>query len=125
MLNAFLLRLRAGETDFEDSIALINALYDYTPTAFDNGLGEGAVHNAAGKNEGSCRMFAFAALNKLNEADTLALFGRFYREDVLRHPDGTDHGNIRNFIRHGWAGVHMHGQALHAKPTPTKDESHE
>ena len=28
MLNAFLGRLRAGETDFEDTIALINALYD-------------------------------------------------------------------------------------------------
>ena len=115
MLNEFLPKLRAGQTDFEDSLAIIGALYDYTPTAFDNGQGEGAVHNAAGQNEGSCRILAFAALNQLSEADTLACFGRFYRHDVLQHPDDSNHGNIRNFMRHGWAGVHFHGRALSPK----------
>lgn len=115
MLNEFLGRLRAGQTDFEDTIALINGLYDYTPTAFDNGIGEGAVHNAAGQNEGSCRIFAFAKLNGLNDADTLACFGRFYRVDVLQHPEKQDHGNIRNFMRHGWAGIRFQGEALKAK----------
>lgn len=114
-LNDFLERVRAGSTDFEDSIAFIKEHYDYTPTAFDNGLGEGAVHNAAGQNEGSCRIFAFARLNALSPADTLALFGRFYRVDVLQHPEGSDHGNIRNFIRHGWAGVRFAGEALKAR----------
>lgn len=115
MLNEFLHKLRAGQTDFEDSIALIGALYDYTPTAFDNGQGEAMAQNAAGQNEGSCRIFAFAALNGLSEADTLACFGRFYRQDVLQNPDGRDHANIRNFMRHGWAGVRFHGQALAPK----------
>lgn len=115
MLNEFLTRLRAGETDFEDTIALINASYDYTPTAFDNGIGDGAVHNAAGQNEGSCRIFAFAKLNDLSVDDTLACFGRFYRKDVLENPNGTDHGNIRNFIKHGWAGVKFQGDALALK----------
>lgn len=111
-LNDFLARLRAGNTDFEDTIAFINAHYDYTPTAFDNGSDEGRVHNAAGQNEGSCRIFAFARLNHLPEADTLACFGRFYRKDVLENPDGHDHGNIRNFMRHGWSGITFHGEAL-------------
>ena len=102
---------------------LINTLYDYTPTAFDNGLGDALLHNGAGQNEGSCRILAFAALQGLNEADTLACFGRFYRVDVLQHPDGRDHGNIRNFIQHGWAGIHMHGQALKLKPV--KEAHHE
>ena len=39
------------------------------------------------------------------EADTLQLFGRFYREDVLKNPSGDDHGNIRNFMKSGWDGV--------------------
>ncbi len=124
MLTDFLLRLRAGQTDFEDSITLINTLYDYTPTAFDNGLGAGTVHNAAGQNEGSCRIFAFAALNSLSAADTLACFGRFYRVDVLQHPKGRDHGNIRNFIRHGWDGICLHGQALRLKAA-TLEAAHE
>ncbi len=115
MLTEFLDRLRAGQTDFEDTIALIKARYDYTPTAFDNGLGEAAVHNAAGQNEGSCRIFAFAQLEGLSEADTLACFGRFYRVDVLQHPQGTDHGNIRMFMRQGWAGIRFQGQALTPK----------
>jgi hypothetical protein len=108
MLEQFLQRLRAGDTDFEDRIALVNTLYDYTPTAFDNG----ELHNAAGQNEGSCRLFAFAQLQGLSQADTLALFGRFYRADVLQNPGGSDHGNIRNFMRQGWAGIRFEGVAL-------------
>jgi hypothetical protein len=111
MRDHFLQRLRAGSTDFEDSIAFITAHYDYTPTAFDNG----SLHNAAGQNEGSCRIFAFAKAEGLSEADTLALFGRFYRVDVLQHPEKTDHGNIRNFMQQGWSGIRFHGQALATK----------
>lgn len=113
MLTSFLARLRAGETDFEDTIAIINNLYNYTPTRFSNGL-TAAVINEAGQNEGSCRIFAFAQLNALTEADTLACFGRFYRE-VLNEPAGASHGNIRAFMRDGWAGVHFDGEALQAK----------
>jgi hypothetical protein len=108
LLEQFLLRLRAGTTDFEDSIAIVNALYDYNPTAFTNG----GLSNAAGQNEGSCRLFAFAQLQGLSDADTLALFGRFYRVDVLQNPEGGDHGNIRNFMRQGWAGIRFAGPVL-------------
>lgn len=113
MLVDFLTRLRAGETDFEDTIAVINVLYDYTATRFSNGLTE-TVINEAGQNAGSCRIFAFAQLNALSEADTLACFGRFYRE-VLNEPTGTSHANIRAFMRDGWAGIQFDGQALTLK----------
>jgi hypothetical protein len=113
MLTSFLTRLRAGETDFEDTIAVVNAIYSYTPTRFVNGLTTPVI-NEAGQNEGSCRIFAFAQLNALTEADTLACFGRFYR-DVLNEPTGTSHGNIRAFMRDGWAGVQFEGEVLQPK----------
>lgn len=109
-LDAFLQRLAAQPETiaFADTIALIDALYAFTPTAFRNG----DTHNAAGANSGSCKIFAFARLNGLGEAQTLHCFGDFYRVDVLQHPGGSDHQNIRNFMRHGWAGVHFEGEAL-------------
>lgn len=99
---------------FSHVIETINAHYDYTPTHFTNGVGTDCVVNATGTNEGSCRIFAFAQLNHLNEAETLACFGQFYR-DVLATPNGTDHANIRSFIRHGWQGIHFSGPALKKK----------
>ncbi|HEY0973155.1 MAG TPA: HopJ type III effector protein [Solimonas sp.] len=94
--------------EFADTIAVIEAAYVYTPAAFRNG----DVHNAAGQNGGSCKIFAFARLQRLSEAQTLACFGRYYRDDVLQHPDNSDHPNIRNFMRSGWAGVHFESDAL-------------
>ncbi|RZU38299.1 HopJ type III effector protein [Fluviicoccus keumensis] len=113
MLTAFLTRLRAGETDFEDTIALINALYEYRPTRFSNGLTDTLV-SEAGQNEGSCRIFAFGQLNGLSAEDTLRCFGRHYR-DVLADPDGSSHGNIRRFMRDGWAGIAFDGPVLSPK----------
>lgn len=43
----------------------------------------------------------FFCLNHLDEDSTLACFGSYYRDDVLKFPDGTDHGNIRRFMRDG------------------------
>lgn len=97
--------------EFSEVIQIIEAFYDYEPTAFSNG----DLQNAAGSNEGSCKIFAFAKLHGLTEAQTLACFGTYYRDDVLAHPEGTDHGNIRNFIQHGWGGVEFHGEALQLK----------
>ena len=109
-LNTFLERLRATpeQIEFADTIAAIEAHHDYTPTAFRNG----AVDNAAGQNGGSCKILAFGLLAGLSEAETLACFGRYYSDDVLGHPDGTDHANIRNFMRSGWAGVRFDGETL-------------
>ncbi|MGD2117830.1 MAG: HopJ type III effector protein [Chromatiales bacterium] len=86
---------------FEDCINVIKQHYDYRPSVFRNG----AVNNAAGSNEGSCKIFAFARLHSLSEQQTLACFGHYYRDDVLRHPHGTNHANIRQFIQTGWPGI--------------------
>lgn len=112
-LTTFLQRLRATpeQIEFADSIATIEAHYDYSPTAFRNG----GIDNAAGQNGGSCKILAFAKLQNLSVGETLACFGRYYRVDVLQHPDASDHQNIRNFMRSGWAGVAFDGEALRAR----------
>jgi len=33
----------------------------------------------------------FAQLQQLSQAETLACFGKYYREDVLQNPEGDDH----------------------------------
>jgi hypothetical protein len=92
---------------FSDTMGVIEALYDFTPTGFTNG----STRNEAGDNNGSCKLFAFAQLSDFTEPQTLALFGEYYR-DVLATPDGDDHQNIRNFMKTGWAGVQFDGIAL-------------
>lgn len=91
--------------EFDVVMGVIKNNYDFSPTRFVNGLGDDAVINEQGTNEGSCRIFAFAQTNNLTEAQTLACFGRYYRDDVLKAPEGTDHGNIRTFMRDGWSGI--------------------
>lgn len=100
---------------FNDVIYVIATRYDYTPSRFTNGIGADQVVNEAGKNEGSCKLFGFAKLNGLDESETLACFGSYYRDDVLKHPDGSDHANIRTFMRHGWSGIHFDQPPLVAK----------
>jgi len=102
---------------FSQVIDVIHAHYDYTPTRFTNGEGESKVSNEAGSNEGSCKIFAFAQLHELDAQKTLNCFGNYYREDVLKSPHGSDHENIRNFMRFGWAGIDFSGQALVSKPS--------
>ncbi len=104
-----------GSIDFTEVMNTIEAAYSYTPTRFHNGIGSTAISNEAGTNEGSCKIFAFGRLNHLDEQQALACFGKYYREDVLGHPDNDDHANIRHFMLHGWAGIHFEGEALHPK----------
>ena len=112
-LLAFLARVRANEQiSFQDTLAVIAEHYQYTPTRFRNGRQGDCVVNEAGSNEGSCRLFYFAKLHALTVEQTLSLFGEYYRQDVLAHPAGTDHANIRTFMRHGWAGINYDGEAL-------------
>ena len=94
--------------EFTDTMAVIEANYTFTETAFKNG----ETNNEAGTNSGSCKLFAFAKLQNLSQAATLACFGDYYRKDVLDNPNGTDHGNIRNFMKHGWDGIQFEGTVL-------------
>ena len=105
------LRNKPSAIDFEDTMAAIDGEYDFSPTAFKNG----DVENEENQNNGSCKIFAFAQLHSLNADETLACFGRYYRDDVMKTPDGSDHGNIRNFMQYGWMGVTFDGVALTPK----------
>jgi len=109
-LNEFLQRLEnsSEQIEFTDTMAVIEEAYTFTPTKFTNG----DTVNNADQNNGSCKIFAFGLLNKLSEQQTLACFGSYYRDDVLKNPDGDDHQNIRNFISTGWQGIQFDGQAL-------------
>jgi hypothetical protein len=98
---------------FAETIAVIEDNYSFSPTAFENGT----HHNAAGENSGSCKIFAFAELNNLSAAETLNCFGAYYHEEVLANPEGTNHQNIRNFMKTGWDGIAFYGEALELKKT--------
>ena len=97
--------------EFSDTMAAIEEGYLFTETAFVNG----EQVNASGENSGSCKLFSFAKLNQLTQAQTLACFGAYYRDDVVKNPDGNDHQNIRQFMINGWDGIHFYGQALTEK----------
>lgn len=97
--------------EFDQVIAVIAENYDYQPTRFSNG----DVTNEAGTNEGSCKLFSFGLINQLSEDEMLACFGKYYRDDVLKHPNGTDHGNIRAFMESGWDGIKFDQPALIAR----------
>ena len=112
-INSFLEKLNKTpeSIDFADTIAVIEENYVFEPTAFENGV----LHNAAGENSGSCKLFAFAELQNLSEAATLSCFGAYYYNDVLKNPEGTNHQNIRNFMKTGWDGIAFYGSALVSK----------
>ncbi|SFI56622.1 HopJ type III effector protein [Kaistella treverensis] len=102
------LRTSPETINFKEVIAYIDEHYDFTPTKFTNGN----TVNEAGENSGSCKIFSFAKLNKLSKEETLALFGDFYRTDVLQNPEGSDHQNILNFQQFGRNGISFEGEAL-------------
>lgn len=112
-LDSFLKKLNETpqEVAFTDTMAVVEALYDFTPTAFQNG----DLRNEAGQNSGSCKLFSFAKLQNFSIEQTLACFGDFYRKDVLENPEATNHQNIRNFVKTGWAGIYFEETALTEK----------
>ena len=112
-INSFLEKLNKTpeSIDFADTIAVIEENYVFEPTAFENGV----LHNAAGENSGSCKLFAFAELQNLSEAATLSCFGAYYYDDVLKNTEGTNHQNIRNFMKTGWEGIAFYGSPLVSK----------
>ncbi|AKH70698.1 HopJ type III effector protein [Spongiibacter sp. IMCC21906] len=101
-------QLEQGPVAFSNVMEVIDREYDFKPTAFRNGEQD----NAAGENNGSCKVFAFAQRHQLSLAATLNAFGDYYSKDVLANPAGSDHANIRNFMQTGWQGVLFEGEAL-------------
>lgn len=116
-IDAFLKKLNdtPEAVSFDDTMTTINDAYAFTPVAFTNG----DMQNEAGQNSGSCKLLAFGMLHHLSEQQTLACFGAYYRNDVLQNPEGTDHQNIRNFMKTGWAGVKFDRMPLQRKQDNT------
>jgi len=112
-VNELLTKLseKPQEVSFDEVMQTISEHYNYTPSSFSNG----SVVNESGTNEGSCKIFAFAKLHDLSQAQTLACFGQYYRDDVLANPEGADHGNIRNFMVSGWEGIKFTNEVLVAR----------
>ncbi len=103
-------KLMNDEANFADVIAFIEDNYTYTASAFTNGNQE----NAADQNQGSAKVLAYAKLNNLSQEDTLKLFAEHYNA-VIETPNGTDHNNIRQFMKNGWNGVSFENDVLTAK----------
>ncbi len=119
ILQKFIEKATKGEPiSFNETIIAITENYYYNPTEFSNGLGDDTLINAAGNNEGSCKIFFFAKLHRLSQEQTLNLFGDYYRHDVLSDPNGTGHPNIRQFMKYGWEGIHFLDDALTPKNAP-------
>ena len=102
-----LLNDSSSRVEFSDSIALIDSLYEFTPTAFRNGN----ATNSAEQNLGSCKILSFSKIQQFDEQQTLHCFGDFY-QGVVDTPEGNDHQNIRQFMLHGWCGVVFEGCVL-------------
>lgn len=96
---------------FSETMEVIESNYEFTPTAFKNG----DLENALGQNSGSCKLFAFAKIQGLTKEETLACFGQYYFEDVLKVPNGDGHQNIRNFIKTGFEGMSFEKEPLKEK----------
>lgn len=99
------------EVEFDEVIIFIEENYKFSPTAFKNG----ELQNDANQNNGSCKVFSFAELNGFSKEQTLQCFGDYYRKDVLKNPEGTNHRNIRNFIMTGWEGIEFEKTPLKVK----------
>lgn len=109
-LGDFRARLHGDLFTFAETLAFIAEHYAYRRSAFTNG----AVVNAAGQNEGSCKTLGLALLEGLSQEETLRCFGEHYRS-VLASPHGDDHGNIRALMATGLAGVRFEQPPLTRK----------
>lgn len=93
-------KIKAGGdvNTIQDTIKLIDEHYDYFEVPFQNGN----IINKPNENTGSAKIFSLGLLTRLDVQQTLRLFGEIYRD---LKPDGTDHPNVREFVKNGWSGV--------------------
>lgn len=109
-LSQLFTQLDKGTANFAQVLGFIERHFTYTPMPFING----ELHNAAGENEGSCKVFGLAQICGLDKLSTLKLFAEHYQA-VKDEPKGTNHANIRNFSFFGWQGFLMPKNCLVAK----------
>lgn len=106
------IKTQPNSIQFDDVIESISNEYTYTAAKFTNGLGDDMIVNEPESNEGSCKILAFATLNELSNDQTLACFGKYYREDVLQNPEGSDHANIRTLMKYSLDDVFFYDTVL-------------
>jgi len=105
--------MSSDDLTFEQVMEVIDQHYESQLLEFKNG----DMLNKQGENEGTAKILSYAALSNMSKETTLKLWGQYYRE-VLANPNGTDHQNIRNFMKYGWEGVPFeNGIALTRKNT--------
>ncbi len=109
-LSGFLTAIEGDAHPFAATLAFINQWFDFTPTAFRNGK----VANSAEQNQGSCRVLAFALLNRLSAEQALKCFGEHYR-DVLATPGADNHHNLRRLQAEGLVDIDFDRQPLRSK----------
>lgn len=100
MINNILTLLENKQIVFQDVLSYIEEYYTYTPSAFSNG----DLRNSAEENQGSARVFYLGHLHCLNEEQTLRLFAEHW-DNVLDTPEASNHQNIRQFMKTGWAEI--------------------
>lgn len=98
--KAFAEDVKSGKLNpsFEQTIAMIDANFQY----FAVPMKIGDLISAPNVNVASSKIFAFGLMTRMDEASTLKMFGEIYSN---LDPAGSDHPNIRNFMRDGWGGV--------------------
>lgn len=112
-IEEFIEQVKKGtRVSFKETMAVVEENYIYTPVQFFNGIGDDPVVNPSGSNEGSCKIFALGKRFGLSKEETVSLFGELYWKDVVENPDGTDHANIRTFLRDGWEGIRFEADPL-------------
>ena len=101
-VKAFAEKIKAGGSpaNFAETIALIDEHYQYFEVPFS----VGDVKNKANENTGSAKVLSLGLMTRMDEKATLRLFGEHYAQ-VQATPQGTDHANIRSFIKNGFPGV--------------------
>jgi hypothetical protein len=109
-LSSFLTGIDSNTHQFASTLAFINQWFDFAPTAFRNGK----VANSAEQNQGSCRVLAFALMQKLSADQALKCFGEHYR-DVLATPNMDNHHNLRRVQAEGLVDIHFDQPPLRRK----------
>lgn len=92
--------IKAGkqQVTLQQTLDFIDKHYNYFAVPFT----VGEVVNKANENVGTAKILSFALMTRMNEEQTLRLFGEVYRQ---LSPQGSDHANLRNFAKYGWSKV--------------------
>lgn len=80
--------------ELEDVLCQIRKRYKWRPGPFRNG----EIENSADENQASGMLLAWSQKNGLSADQVLRCYGKYYRD---LDPSGTDHGNIREVLKHG------------------------